>query len=108
GLEATVLDIASNPRKLKIVELEAAQLPRSLEDVDLAIINTVYASQIDLLPGRDGLFVEDKDSPYVNLLVSRGNNKDDAKVKEFVQAFQSDEVYKTADELFKGGIVKGW
>ncbi|ATL97115.1 methionine ABC transporter substrate-binding lipoprotein MetQ [Aeromonas sp. MR19] len=108
GLEATVLDIASNPKKLKIVELEAAQLPRSLEDVDLAIINTVYASQIDLLPSRDGLFVEDKDSPYVNLIVSRGNNKDDAKVKEFVQAFQSDEVYKTADELFKGGIVKGW
>lgn len=108
GLNGTVLDIIGNPKQVKIVELEAAQLPRSLDDVDLAIINTTYASQIDLLPTRDGLFVEDKDSPYVNLVVAREDNKDAEKVKQFVQAYQSDEVYKAAQELFKGGVVKGW
>jgi D-methionine transport system substrate-binding protein len=108
GLNGTVLDIVGNPKQVKIVELEAAQLPRSLDDVDLAIINTTYASQIDLLPTRDGLFVEDKDSPYVNLVVAREDNKDAEKVKQFVQAYQSDEVYKAAQELFKGGVVKGW
>ena len=108
GLNGTVLDIVGNPMQVKIVELEAAQLPRSLDDVDLAIINTTYASQIDLLPTRDGLFVEDKDSPYVNLVVAREDNKDAEKVKQFVQAYQSDEVYKAAQELFKGGVVKGW
>ena len=108
GLNGTVLDIVENPKNLKIVELEAAQLPRSLDDVDLSIINTTYASQIDLLPTRDGLFVEDKDSPYVNLIVARDNNQNEEKVKQFVQAYQSDEVYKAAYDLFKGGLVKGW
>lgn len=88
GLNGTVLDIVDNPKQLKIVELESAQLPRSLDDVDLAIINTTYASQIDLLPTRDGLFVEDKDSPYVNLIVAREDNKDAEKVKQFVAAYQ--------------------
>ena len=108
GLNGTVLDIVDNPKQLKLVELEAAQLPRSLDDVDLAIINTTYASQIDLLPTRDGLFVEDKESPYVNLIVAREDNKDAEKVKQFVQAYQSDEVYQAASKLFKGGLVKGW
>ena len=108
GLSATVLDIVENSKQLKIVELEAAQLPRSLEDVDLAVINTVYASQIDLLPTRDGLFVEDKQSPYVNLIVAREENQNEQKVKQFVQAYQSDEVYNAAAELFNGGVVKGW
>ena len=98
GLNGTVLDIVGNPKQVKIVELEAAQLPRSLDDVDLAIINTTYASQIDLLPTRDGLFVEDKDSPYVNLVVAREDNKDAEKVKQFVQAYQTDEVYKAPQE----------
>lgn len=108
GLNGTVLDIIDNPLKLKLVELEAAQLPRALDDAELAIINTVYASQVNLLPTRDGLFVEDKDSPYVNLIVAREDNKDEAKVKHFVQAYESEEVFKTAQDLFKGGVVKGW
>jgi len=104
GLSATKLDIVGNPKHLDIVELEAAQLPRSLEDVDLAVINTVYASQINLQPTRDGLFVEDKDSPYVNLIVARENNKDDENVKTFVKAYQDEAVYQKAVELFN----KGW
>lgn len=108
GLSATVLDIVENPKKVKIVELEAAQLPRALEDVDLAVINTVYASQVNLQPTRDGLFVEDKESPYVNLIVARENNQNDEKVKNFVKSYQDEAVFKKATELFNGGVVKGW
>ncbi|MCV5942857.1 MetQ/NlpA family ABC transporter substrate-binding protein, partial [Escherichia coli] len=74
GLLATVRDIVGNPKNIEIIELEAPQLPRSLDDVTLSIINTTYASSIDLSPERDGVFVEDKDSPYVNLIVAREEN----------------------------------
>lgn len=110
GSSPSVLDIIDNPKHLKIVELEAPQLPRSLDDnkISLAVINTTYASQIGLTPSKDGIFVEDKDSPYVNLIVSREDNQDADKVKKFVQAYQSEEVEKAASEIFKGGSVKGW
>ncbi|MCT8344727.1 MetQ/NlpA family lipoprotein [Photorhabdus kleinii] len=110
GLLPTVLDVVENPKNLKLVELEAPQLPRSLDDqkIALAIINTTYASQIGLTPAKDGLFVEDKDSPYVNLLVSREDNKDAENVKKFVKAYQSDEVDEAANKIFNGGAVKGW
>ncbi|WP_298720843.1 methionine ABC transporter substrate-binding lipoprotein MetQ [uncultured Oceanisphaera sp.] len=108
GLEATTLDITANPKELNIIELEAPQLPRSLDDVAFSVINTTYASQIDLLPGRDSLFVEDKESPYVNLIVARKDNQNDERVQTFIKAYQSEEVYQAALELFKGGVVKGW
>ncbi|WP_192458787.1 MetQ/NlpA family lipoprotein [Musicola keenii] len=110
GLLPTALDIVENPKNLKLVELEAPQLPRSLDDdqIALAIINTTYASQINLTPAKDGLFVESKDSPYVNLLVARENNKDAENVKKFVKAYQSDEVEQAAQKVFNGGAVKGW
>lgn len=110
GLLPTSLDVVENPKNLKLVELEAPQLPRSLDDqqITLAIINTTYASQIGLTPAKDGLFVEDKDSPYVNLLVARENNKDAENVKKFVQAYQTDEVNEAANKIFNGGAVKGW
>lgn len=110
GLLPTVLDVTENPKNLKLVELEAPQLPRSLDDqqIALAVINTTYASQIGLTPAKDGLFVEDKDSPYVNLLVAREDNKDAENVKKFVQAYQSDEVDAAANKIFNGGAVKGW
>ena len=108
GLKATVLDIVSSDKNLKIIELEAAQLPRSLDDVALAIINTTYASSIDLSPEHDGLFVENKESPYVNLIVAREDNVKAENVQNFVKAYQSDEVYQAALEIFKGGAVKGW
>ena len=106
----TVLDVTENPKNLKIVELEAPQLPRSLDDaqIALAVINTTYASQIGLTPAKDGIFVEDKDSPYVNLIVTREDNKDAENVKKFLQAYQSEEVYQEANKVFNGGAVKGW
>ncbi|MGB2078960.1 MAG: MetQ/NlpA family lipoprotein [Vibrio sp.] len=108
GLQATVRDIIENPKKLEIVELEAPQLPISLDDVALSIINTTYASSIDLTPVKDGLFVEDKESPYVNLVVAREDNVNDENVQNFVKAYQTDEVYEQADKIFNGGAVKGW
>ncbi|MGR5237438.1 MetQ/NlpA family lipoprotein [Vibrio alfacsensis] len=108
GLLATVRDIVGNTKDITIVELDAAQLPRSLDDVAISIINTTYASSIDLTPDRDGLFVEDKDSPYVNLIVAREDNVQAANVQNFVKAYQTEEVYQAAKEIFKGGVVKGW
>ncbi|MGR5530972.1 MetQ/NlpA family lipoprotein [Vibrio alfacsensis] len=107
-LLATVRDIVGNPKNLTIVELDAAQLPRSLDDVAVSIINTTYASSIDLTPERDGLFVEDKESPYVNLIVAREDNAQATNVQNFVKAYQTEEVHQAAKETFKGGVVKGW
>ncbi|EPW8462890.1 methionine ABC transporter substrate-binding lipoprotein MetQ [Serratia marcescens] len=110
GLLPTALDIVGNPKKLKIVEIEAPQLPRALDDqkVTLAIINTNYSSQIGLSPAKDGLFVEDKNSPYVNIFASRIDNKDSEKVKDLVKAYQTDEVAASAADIYKGDAVKGW
>jgi len=108
GLSATVLDIASSAKNLDVVELEAAQLPRSLDDVSLAIINTTYASSINLSPEKDGLFVEDKESPYVNLIVAREDNVNAENVQNFLKAYQTDTVYDAAMKIFKDGVVKGW
>lgn len=104
-----LLDITENPKNLEILELEAPQLPRVLDDakVSLSIINNNFAGQAGLLL-KDGVFAEDKESPYVNLIVTREENKDEEKVKKFVQVYQSDEVDKVATEVFKGGAVKGW
>ncbi|GMQ47448.1 MetQ/NlpA family lipoprotein [Vibrio sp. 10N] len=108
GLLATVRDIVENPKSVTIVELDAAQLPRSLDDVALSIINTTYASSIDLTPQRDGIFVEDKESPYVNLIVAREDNVNAENVQNFVKAYQTEDVYNAASDIFKGGVVKGW
>ena len=109
GNSPRVVDIAENNRNFKIVELEAPQLPRVLDDeeVTLAVINNNFAAQAGLLM-KDGVFVEDKESPYVNIIVSREDNKNEEKIKKFVQAFQTDEVVAIAEKEFKGGAVKGW
>lgn len=109
GYTPRVIDIIENPKNLKIIELEAPQLPRVLDDkqVAIAIINNTYASQAKLFL-EDGLFVEDKDSPYVNIIAAREDNKNSENVIKFVKAYQSDEVAKVADREFKGGAAKGW
>lgn len=110
GLLPTVLDITANPHNYNIVELEAPMLPRSLDDekIDIAIINNSFAGQANLTASKNGIFVEDKDSPYVNIIVAREDNKDDENVKNFVKAYQTDAVAQKADEVFNGGAVRGW
>ena len=108
GIKSTELDITANPYGVEIVKLEAALLARNLEDVSLAVINTTFATKIGLSPTKDGVFVEDKESPYVNLIVSRIENQDDEKVQQFIAAFQTEAVYQEAQKLFNDAIVKGW
>lgn len=110
GLLPRLQDITENRLQLTILELEAPQLPRTLDDdkVTVAIINNNFAASNNLTAKRDGIFVENEKSPYVNIIVSREDNKDDEKVKTFVKAYQSDEVVAKAEEAFKGGAVKGW
>lgn len=110
GLFPKATDIVSNPKKLKVVEMEAPQLPRALDDqnVTIAIINATFATPVGLNAMRDGLFVENKSSPYVNAVVSREDNKNEEKVKNFVKAYQSEEVNQAAIKAFKGGAIKGW
>ena len=110
GLLPTALDITANPKQLKIMELEGAQLPRVLDDpkVDVAIISTTYIQQTGLSPVHDSVFIEDKNSPYVNIVVTREDNKDAENVKEFIQSYQSPEVAKAAETIFNGGAVPGW
>ncbi|MCH9690506.1 MAG: MetQ/NlpA family ABC transporter substrate-binding protein [Gammaproteobacteria bacterium] len=108
NLEATPADIIDNPKKLIFIELDAAQLPRSLDDVDLAFINSTYSVPANLLPSRDALIVEDKKSPYVNLIVAREDNQNDPRILALVKAYQATAVIKAAERLFKGSAVPGW
>jgi D-methionine transport system substrate-binding protein len=105
---ATPVDIEQNPKHLQFKELDAAQLPRVLPDVTLAVINTNYAIPAGLYPTKDALFVEDKTSPYMNLIVARADKANDPKLKELVESFQSPEVLAKAQELFKGQAIAGW
>ncbi len=110
GLLPKVTDITDNPKQLKILEIEAPQLPRVLDDqeVVIAVINNNFAVQAGLDPDQQGILKEDRDSPYVNLIVSRQDNRNTDKVKNFVKAYQSEEVLRKAKQIFKSGAVKGW
>lgn len=100
-------DITENPKHLKIKELDAAQLPRILQDVDAAVINTTFAITAGLHP-KTALFVEGPDSPYANLIVIKENSKKIKLLNEFVKAFQSQEVMDKAKELFQDAAIPAW
>ena len=105
GILATVQDIVDNPKNLDIVELEAATLPRVLPDVDAAVINTNYALEAGLVPTRDALFIEDSDSPYVNILAARPDNQDDEAIRKLAAALNSDDVKRFIEETYEGAVV---
>lgn len=105
GLSQTPKDITENTKKLTFKELEAAQLPRVLQDVDLAVINTNFALEGKLNPTKDALFIEDKNSPYANVLTVRPDNKDEAAIKELVNALNSEDVKTFINEKYAGAIV---
>ena len=102
---ATARDVVENPKHIKFRELEAATLPRVLPDVDVALINTNYALEAGLNPVQDALFIEDKDSPYANIVVSRADNKDDPAVHKLIAALHSAKVRDYILEHYKGAIV---
>ncbi|WP_138738401.1 MetQ/NlpA family ABC transporter substrate-binding protein [Pseudomonas sp. FSL W7-0098] len=102
---STPKDITTNPKKLKFRELEAATIPRVLTQVDLALINTNYALEAKLNPETDALVIEGSDSPYVNILVARPDDKDSADMQKLVAALHSPEVKAFILEKYKGAIV---
>ena len=102
---STPKDITANPKNLKFRELEAATIPRVLTQVDLALINTNYALEAKLNPEKDALVIEGSDSPYVNILVARPDDKDSADMQKLVAALHSPEVKAFILEKYKGAIV---
>lgn len=101
----TPLDVIQNPKNLKFVEIEAASLPRTLDDVDISVINTNFALNINLNPKNDALALESKDSPYANIIVVSEKNRDSKKTKALNKAIQSEAVKKFIDEKYKGAIL---
>lgn len=105
GITATKFDITTNPKNLQIVELEAAQLPRSLDDLDLAVINSNFALEAKLVPTRDALFIEDSHSPYVNVLAVRTGDKNNPALKELARALTSQQVAAFINKTYPGSVV---
>ena len=104
-IKATPLDIVENPKKLRIRELDAAQLVHALNDLDGAVINTSYAIAAKLNPTKDSIARESTESPYTNLIAVQTKEKDKPWVKELVKAYQSEEVRKFVESEFQGSIV---
>lgn len=108
GVNASVFDIAENHKKFQIIEIEAAQLPRSLDDSDLVAITTNYALPAGLVPAKDGLAVEDNSSPYANLIVAREEDKHNPAYEKFVKIYQSEPIKQFIAEHFKGSVLPTW
>ena len=102
--KAVVGDIAENPKHLEILELEAPQLPRSLDDVAISVINAGYAKAASL-DTKTALATEDNTSPYVNIIAAREQDKENPTYQKFVKIFQSEDVKKYINDNFSDGLV---
>ncbi|UZF91506.1 MetQ/NlpA family ABC transporter substrate-binding protein [Bosea sp. NBC_00550] len=107
GFKPTVADITANPKKLKIIEIEAAQTPRSLADVAAAAINTNYAVDAKIDPAS-AILREDAKGPYVNLIAIRSADKDKPWVKTLLESYHTPEIKAFVAERFKGAVLAGW
>lgn len=109
GLKATKLDIVENPKNVEIIEIEAAQIARSLPDVDFAAINVNYAQLAGLSVAKDALIVEDKNSTaadtYANIIVVKEGNENNEAVKKLCDALKSEEVRKYIETTFNGEVI---
>lgn len=106
NIKSTARDIVSNPKKLVIREIESAQLPRALPDVDLALINTNYALEAKLDPAKDALFIESgQKSPYANFIAARKDNANAPAVKKLVAALHTPQVRRFIEDKYKGAVI---
>lgn len=107
GEKVTEKDIVDNHKHIKLTQVDPAMLPRTLEDpkIDAAVINTNFAIEGGLVPTKDAIFREDENSPYVNVLVTREDNKNDPRIQELVKVFLSEDVKKFIEEKYKGAVV---
>ncbi|HYG41603.1 MAG TPA: MetQ/NlpA family ABC transporter substrate-binding protein [Bordetella sp.] len=108
GLKATPIDVAENPRKLRFVELDAAQLPRSLDDTDASAVNTNFALEAGLDPNEDAIARESSESPYANVLVVREQDQARPDLQKLLGIYQSPAVKAFIAEKFKGAVVAAW
>ena len=104
GVNGTPADIIDNPKQIQIIEMEAAVLPRALDDVDFAVINSNYALGVNLNPMKDALFMESKDSPYANIVAIRTGDKR-VELQKLAKALTSPEMKKFIEEKYKGAVV---
>ncbi|KOC88791.1 metal ABC transporter substrate-binding protein [Winslowiella iniecta] len=104
--QATPKDIAENPKQLKILEIESPQIPRSLDDVDLAVINGNYALEAGLVPAKDALGLESADNnPYANILVTTPKLADDPRIKKLAEDLQSPKVAEFIRQNYQGSVI---
>lgn len=104
GVKGTPADVINNTKNFQLVELEAATLPRTLDDVDAAVINSNFAMGVGLNPAKDALAIEAKDSPYANVVAIRtGDNRPE--LKKLADALRSPDVKKFLEEKYKGAVV---
>ncbi|WP_283196148.1 MetQ/NlpA family ABC transporter substrate-binding protein [Rhizobium sp. AN80A] len=108
GIKVTVADIIDNPKKIEFAEIDAAQLPRSLDDVDAAVINTNYAMEAGLHPKTDAIAIEGEKSPYANVIVVRTADKDAPWAKTLVESYHDESIRKFINEQFKGALIPSW
>lgn len=108
GVTPSLKDIEENKNDYEFIELEAAQIPRQLDELDAAAINSNYAIESGLTPTEDSIFIEEKDSPWVNIVAARAENKDDEAIKKFLDVYQSDEIKKFIEDTYKGSVIPGW
>ncbi|PKT76653.1 methionine ABC transporter substrate-binding protein [Helicobacter winghamensis] len=106
GVElASVQDIVENSKGLKFKEMDAPQLARALGDVSASVINTNFALLAGLNPLNDAIAIEDKDSPYANILVVKAGNENNPNIQKLISALQSEEVRKFIMDTYKGAIL---
>ncbi len=106
GIAATTADVTGNPKHLKWKELDAAQLPRSLADLDAAVINGNYALDSGLHPATDAILLEKAaGNPYANILAVKKGKENDPRVQKLAQLLHSDEVKKYIADTFKGSVI---
>jgi D-methionine transport system substrate-binding protein len=108
GFKPKITDITDNPKKLKFVEIDAAQSPRALDDVDAAAINTNYATEAGLDPVKDPILREEPKGPYVNLIAVRSVDKDKPWVATLVDSYHTLEVKEFVLTKFKGAVLPSW
>ena len=105
NLQSTILNISKNPRNFKFIEVDAAMLPRSLEDVDAAAINTNYALEAGLNPMKDALAIEGRDSPYANVIVVRIGDENRKDIQALKAAMTSEKMRQFILQKYKGAVL---
>jgi D-methionine transport system substrate-binding protein len=103
--EKTEKNIVSNPKNIVFKQLEPAMLPRVLDQVSFAIINTNYALQAKLNPKKDAIFIEGSNSPYVNVLATKQGQENDPRIQKLAKVLNSPEVKKFIEDKYKGAVV---